>query len=111
MNSFESAVARILVPVSELLRRPLSLVDAQSPEVRNGFAVRLDMPRVAVVAGDNAPFNDTERRLIEELFGVVRVAQETEARYEELEQRMLGLQRENLDLVVRNRMRSEERRV
>jgi diguanylate cyclase (GGDEF)-like protein len=107
MNSFESAVARILAPVSELLHRPLSLVDAQSPEARNAFAVRLDVPRVAVVAGDGAPFGEHERRLILELFSVIRLAQETEARYEELEQRMLGLQRENLDLVVRNRMLSE----
>lgn len=107
MNSFESAVARILAPVSELLHRPLSLVDAQSPEARSAFAVRLDVPRVAVVSGDGAPFSDHERRLFEELFGVIHLAQETEARYEELEQRMLGLQRENLDLVVRNRMLSE----
>ena len=107
MNSFESAVARILAPVSELLHRPLSLVDAQSPEARTAFAVRLDVPRVAIVAGDGAPFSDDERRLFEELFGVIRQAQETEARYDELEQRMLGLQRENLDLVVKNRMLSE----
>ena len=107
MNSFESAVARILAPVSELLHRPLSLVDAQSPEARNAFAIRFDMPRVAIVAGDGAPFSEHERRLFEELFGVIRQAQETEARYDELEQRMLGLQRENLDLVVKNRMLSE----
>ena len=107
MNSFESAVARILAPVSELLHRPLSLVDAQSPEARNAFAIRLDVPRVAIVAADGAPFSEHERRLFEELFGVIRQAQETEARYDELEQRMLGLQRENLDLVVKNRMLSE----
>jgi diguanylate cyclase (GGDEF)-like protein len=107
MNRFESAVARILAPLSELLHRPFSLVDAQSPEARNAFAVRLDVPRITVVSGDGAPFTTSERRLFEELFGVIRQAQETEARYEELEQRMLGLQRENLDLVVRNRMLSE----
>jgi diguanylate cyclase (GGDEF)-like protein len=107
MNSFESAVARILAPVSELLKRPLSVVDAQSPEARNAFAVRLDVPRVAVVSADGAPFGEHERQLIAELFSVIRLAQETEARYDELEQRMLGLQRENLDLVVRNRMLSE----
>jgi diguanylate cyclase (GGDEF)-like protein len=107
MNSFESAVARILSPVSELLQKPLSLVDAQSPEARNAFAVRLDVPRVAVVSGDGTPFSEHERRLIAEIFAVIRVAEESEARYQELEQRMLSLQRENLDLVVRNRMLSE----
>jgi diguanylate cyclase (GGDEF)-like protein len=107
MNSFESAVARILVPVSELLHRPLSLVDAQSPEARNAFAVRLDVPRVSVIAADGSPFNEHERTLIQELFGIVRVAEESEARYQELEQRMLALQRENFDLVVKNRLLSE----
>jgi diguanylate cyclase (GGDEF)-like protein len=107
MNSFESAVARILAPVSELLHRPLSLVDAQSPEARNAFAVRLDVPRVAVIAEDGSPFNEHERTLIQELFGIVRVAEESELRYQELEQRMLTLQRENFDLVVKNRLLSE----
>lgn len=107
MNSFESAVARILVPVSELLQKPLSLVDAQSPEARHAFAVRLDVPRVAVVAADGSPFSEHERTLIQELFGIVRVAEESEARYQELEQRMLSLQRENFDLVVKNRLLSE----
>jgi diguanylate cyclase (GGDEF)-like protein len=107
MNSFESAVARILVPLSELLKKPLTLIDAESPEARNGFAVRLDVPRVAVLSAEGGPFNEDERKLILELFGVIRLAEESEARYQELEHRMLGLQRENLDLVVKNRMLSE----
>jgi diguanylate cyclase (GGDEF)-like protein len=107
MTTFESAAARILAPLSEVLQKPLSIVDAQSPEARNAFAVRLDVPRVAIVAGDDKPFDDTQRQLIQELFSVVRVAEESEARYMELEQRMLTLQRENFDLVVRNRALSE----
>ncbi|MDQ3279867.1 MAG: GGDEF domain-containing protein [Acidobacteriota bacterium] len=93
--------------MAELLHKPLSLVDGHSAEARNGFAVRVDVPRVAIVSGDGTPFNDAERRLIEEVLAVVRVAEESEARYQELEQRMLGLQRENLDLAVKNRMLSE----
>lgn len=107
MQSFESVAARILEPLSELLHKPLSLVDGQSPEACNAFAIRLSMPRVAIVATDGNPFTDGERRIIDDLFGVVRLAGESEARYEELEQRMLSLQRENLDLVVKNRMLSE----
>ncbi len=38
---------------------------------------------------------------------MLRLVEESEARYEELEQRMLSLQRENLDLVVKNRLLSE----
>ncbi|HEX6161710.1 MAG TPA: GGDEF domain-containing protein, partial [Thermoanaerobaculia bacterium] len=107
MTTFESAAARILAPLSGLLQKPLSIVDAQAPEARNAFAVRLDVPRIAVVAGDGKPFDESQRQLIRELFDVVRFAQESEARYVELEQRMLSLQRENLDLVVRNRALSE----
>ncbi|MFP5245424.1 MAG: diguanylate cyclase, partial [Thermoanaerobaculia bacterium] len=107
MNTFESAAARILAPVSELLRKPLSLVDAQSPDAGKSFAVRLEVPRIAIIAADGTPFTEHERKLVRELFSVVRVAEESEARYQELEQRMLLLQRENLDLVVRNRLLSE----
>jgi len=107
MSTFESAAGRILSSLSELLHKPLYLVDGQSPEAGNGFAVRMSMPRVAVVCADGRPFAEEERRLIHELFDVIRMAGESEARYEELEQRMLILHRENLDLVVRNRQLSE----
>jgi diguanylate cyclase (GGDEF)-like protein len=107
MTTFESAAARILAPLSGVLQKPLSLVDAQSPEARHAFAVRLDIPRIAIVAGDEKPFDAAQEQLIRELFGVLRVAEESEARYAELEHRMLGLQRENFDLVVRNRALSE----
>lgn len=107
MESFESAAGRILVPLSELLHKPLYLVDGQSPEAGNTFAVRVAVPRVAVISADGTPFAEEERRLITGLFEVVRIAAESEARYQELEQRMLSLQRENLDLVVKNRLLSE----
>jgi diguanylate cyclase (GGDEF)-like protein len=107
MQTFESVAGRILAPLSELLKRPLHLVDSQSAEGGQSFAVRLVAPRVAVVASDGVPFSETERRMIHELFDVLRFASESEARYQELEQRMLGLQRENLDLIVRNRTLSD----
>lgn len=107
MNSFDSAATRVLSSISSLLRKPLHLVDAQSPEASHAFAVRLDAPRMAVVAGDGQPFSEEERQVVHELFDVLRLVQESEARYTELEQRMLSLQRENLDLVVRNRTLSE----
>jgi diguanylate cyclase (GGDEF)-like protein len=107
MRTFESVAARILEPISELLHKPLALVDGQSQSAASSFAIRLNVPRVAIVSTDGNPFTDGERRLIDELFGVIRLAGESEARFEELEQRMLSLQRENLDLVVKNRVLSE----
>ena len=107
MSTFESAAARILEPLSELLHKPMYLVDGQSPEAGNAFAIRVAQPRVAIVSADGTPFTEEERKLVDALFEVLRVAAESEARYTELEQRMLSLQRENLDLVVRNRTLSE----
>jgi diguanylate cyclase (GGDEF)-like protein len=107
MQSFESAATRILAPLSEVLQRPLHLVDSQSAESGHAFAVRLPIPRVSIVAPDGRPFSEVERRLILEMFDVLRLAEESEARYEELEHRMLSLQRENLDLTVKNRLLSE----
>jgi diguanylate cyclase (GGDEF)-like protein len=107
MTTVDSAAARLLSPLSTLLRRPLYLADAQSPEATNAFAVRIAMPRIAVIAADGTPFSEEERRVIHELLDVVRIAEESEARYEELELRMMSMTRENLDLTVKNRMLSE----
>lgn len=104
MNTLDAAAARILSPLSELLQRPLQL--AQS-ETGNSFAIRTGIPRVSVVATDGRSFNDAERQLVLALFDVVRMAEESEARFQELENRMLSLQRENLDLTVKNRVLSE----
>ena len=107
MEPFESAAKRILAPLSELLQKPLTLADSRSAEASQGFAVRLALPRMSVVAGAGQPFAEPERRVIEQIFDVLRVVDESEARYAELEQRMLALQREALDLTVKNRMLSE----
>ena len=107
MNTFTSAAARIVGSMSELLRKPLEIADPQSADGGGAFAIRLAIPRIAIVSVDGTPFTADERRLVEELFSVLRVAEESEARFQELEQRMLSLQRENLDLVVKNRMLSE----
>jgi diguanylate cyclase (GGDEF)-like protein len=107
MSAFESAAARMLEPLSELLQKPLFLADSDSTEAVRGFAIRLTVPRKSIVARDGRPFTEAERRLIQEMFGVLRMVEESEARYEELEHRMLTLQRENLDLVVKNRLLSD----
>jgi diguanylate cyclase (GGDEF)-like protein len=107
MSIVETTASRILPPLASLLRKPLTLADARGSEARNAFAVRLPIPQLSVVASDGTPFTDDERRMIVELFDVLRVAEESEARFRELENRMLSLQRENLDLTVKNRTLSE----
>src|SRR6185369_4855414 len=107
MSILEHAAARILTPLSALLQKPLSLADSQSPEARQAFSVRSPIPRVSIVANDGKPFTEEQRVLLHEIFDVIRTAEENDARFRELEHRMMTLQRENLDLTVRNRVLSE----
>ena len=104
MQTLDTAAARVLAPLSTLLQRPLEIADGHTT---TSFAIRLASPRLSIVARDEKPFTDTERELVLELFDVFRMAEESEARYKELEQRMMSMQRENLDLIVRNRVLSE----
>ena len=107
MSTVEAATARIIAPLSAMLQKPLALVDGQSPEASQSFAIRFSVPRLCIVAADGSPFAENERRLLNEIFEVVRIAQENEDKYRELEERMISLQRENLDLTVRNRVLNE----
>ena len=107
MSIVQAAASRILAPLSLLMQKPLSMVDGQSAEAGGGFAIRFQSPRVSVVSADGTPFTDSERMFLHEVFDLIRVAEEGDARFQELEQRMLSLQRENLDLVVKNRVLCE----
>src|SRR5437762_2839412 len=107
MTIVESAAARMIPSLSALLQKPLCLVDGQSPEASGTFAIRFTAPRVCVVSADGRPFTEPERQLLGTLFDIIRLADETEMKFTELEQRMLSLQRENLDLVVKNRVLCE----
>src|SRR6202022_3943302 len=106
MTNPQAAVSRILTALSAVIEKPVSLVDAQSPEAGQ-FAIRLSVPRLAIVSTDDKPFSEPERKLVTDIFEVIRMADESDARFAELEQRMLSLQRENLDLVVKNRTLNE----
>ena len=107
MSIVDSAVARVIPPLSALLQKPLCLVDGQSPEASGAFAIRFSAPRMCVVSADGKPFSDPERQLLNSLFDIVRIGEETEMKMQELEQRMLSMQRENLELIVRNRVLNE----
>ena len=107
MSIVESAAARILPPLSALLQRPLTLASGDKAASSQTFAVRSASPRISVVAGDGKPFNGEERQLLNEIFELMRIAEESDARFRELEQRMMNVQRENLDLTVKNRTLSE----
>lgn len=107
MSIVELAAARVLAPLSATLQRPLKLVNGHAAEDAHTFAVRASASHMSVVAEDGRPFSADERSLLSEIFDVLRVAGENDARYRELEQRMMQVQRENLDLIIRNRALSE----
>jgi diguanylate cyclase (GGDEF)-like protein len=107
MTTVDSAAGRILTPLSELLQKPLSIITGQAPQTSHQFAVRVASPRMTIISNDGTPFTEPERELLHEVFGLIRQAEEGEARFRELEQRMLSLQRENLDLIVKNRTLTE----
>jgi diguanylate cyclase (GGDEF)-like protein len=107
MSMVESAAARVIPPLSALLQKPLCLVDGHSPEASGAFAIRFASPRLCVVSADGRPFTDQERQFLATIFDIIRIGEESEMRFQELELRMLSLQRENLDLIVRNRVLNE----
>lgn len=104
MSNAETAAARILSTLSDLLQKPLQLADGGED---GAHALRFLSPRLTVVAADGKPFTEIERRLIAEIFEALRMAHEEAARFSELEHRMILTQRENLDLIVKNRVLSE----
>ena len=107
MGLVETAVERILPPLAQLIHKPLRLVDGRANAGPLAFAIRGSSPLLSIVNATGEPLSAEERALLGEIFDIVSAAQEGEARYLELEQRMFALQRENVDLSVKNRALSE----
>ncbi len=106
-RDIDVAGARILAPLSSLLRKPLRVVDSQSAERTDAFTVHLPLPHLSVVSAGGAPFSEAERHLIYEIFDLIRHAEENTVRVQELQVRVNRLERENLDLIVKHRILSE----
>lgn len=107
MSIVDSAIARLLPPLSALLRRQLSVVVGHALERNDSPAVLVAAPGVGVRGDDGQPFSPTERQLLERVFEVVRIADERDARVHALEDRIITLQRDNLELIVKNQVLSE----
>ena len=106
MRRIAEVAGRILRPLSRLLDRRLQL-DEGAAAAGDMTVVSVAAPAVVVRAEDGRPFNDAERQLLDEIFALARVADENDSRLRALEDRFLILQRENLDLVMKNRILSE----
>jgi diguanylate cyclase (GGDEF)-like protein len=99
--------ARILAPLSSLLKKPLRVVDGQQADRSDAFTVHLPLDHLSVVSAGGAPFTETERHVIYEIFDLIRHAEENSVRVQELQGRVNRLERENLDLIVKHRILSE----
>jgi len=106
MRRIAEVAGRILRPLSRLLDRRLQL-DEGAAAAGDMTVVSVAAPAVVVRAEDGRPFNEAERQLLDEIFALARVADESDNRLRALEDRFLILQRENLDLVMKNRILSE----
>jgi diguanylate cyclase (GGDEF)-like protein len=106
LRRIAEVAGRILRPLSRLLDRRLQL-DEGAAAAGDMTVVSVAAPAVIVRAEDGRPFNESERQLLDEIFALARVADESDNRLRNLEDRFLILQRENLDLVMKNRILSE----
>lgn len=106
MRRIAEVAGRVLRPLSRILDRRLQLDEADAAP-GDPSVVGLRMPPLVVRSEDGRPFSDQERHLIDEILEVVRFSDATEARLHALEDRAGALQRENLDLVMKNRILSE----
>src|SRR4051794_7294755 len=107
MSIVDSAIARLLPPLSALLRRQLSVVVGHALEKNDSPAVMVAAPGLGVRSDDGQPFTPTERQLLERVFEIVRTADDRDGRVHALEDRIITLQRDNLELIVKNQVLSE----
>ena len=105
-RDIDAAGARILSPLSALLKKPIRVVVSQEAERSDAFTVHLPLAHLSIVSAGGA-FTEAERQIIYEIFDVIRHAEENSLRAAELQERVGRLERENLDLVVKNKILSE----
>ena len=106
MRMIAEAAGRVLRPLSSLLSTRLTL--------ENGIASDEDRSTVAITgsnlvvrASDARPFTDAEREFVREVFDLLRLTEQTDARLRMFEDRIGKLEGENLDLLMQNRTLSE----
>ncbi|HMC21445.1 MAG TPA: GGDEF domain-containing protein [Thermoanaerobaculia bacterium] len=73
----------------------------------NRSTVALNGSNLVVRTPDNRAFSENEREFLREVFGLIRLAEETDARLRAFEDRIGKLESENLDLLMHNRTLSE----
>jgi len=98
----EEAAARIVRSLSALLEKKLTITDSASADADRSFV----LTKTTSVQFDDV-LKARQRNLISEIAGLVRFADERDARVRELEERLSNLERTNVDLLLRNSALSE----
>lgn len=106
MRRIADVAGQVLRPLSTLLNTKLNLENG-TPMDESPSAVFVTGASLVVRAADRRPFSEPEREFLREVFDLVRLAEETDARLRTLEERVTTLQSENLELVMSNRVLTE----
>jgi len=93
-------------PLSAMLNTRLKLESGAAGD-ENRSTVPVAGSNLVVRAADSRPFTETEREFLREVFDLIRLAEESDARLRAFEDRIGKLESENLDLLMQNRALSE----
>ena len=106
MRRIAEAAGRVLRPLSSLLNTRLRVESGIAAD-ENQSTVAISGSNLVIRAADNRPFSDGERDFLREVFDLIRLSEETDARLRAFEDRIGRLESENLDLLMQNRTLSE----
>jgi diguanylate cyclase (GGDEF)-like protein len=104
MRKIDTAAERILSPLSVLLHKDFRLV-AGTSDVREEHSVRLPQGDLRLVSG--SALTREERDLVREIFDLIERVAHSDAKAADLMDRIQFLERDNIDLTVKNRVLSE----
>jgi diguanylate cyclase (GGDEF)-like protein len=107
MRNFDPQIFRTLESLSRLISRPLEVVEGA--EGSDAFVLsRLSHgQRLGIRAVDGLPFNDSERAFLAEMVEMFQRDSSAILDLQALDQRLRMLERENLDLAMKNRALAE----
>jgi len=106
MRMIAETAGRVLRPLSSLLNTRLKLENGSATD-EDRSTVAITGSNLVVRAADSRPFTDTEREFVREVFELIRMSEQTDARLRMFEDRIGKLEGENLDLLMQNRTLSE----
>ena len=104
MRKIDTAAERILSPLSVLLHKDFRLVSGTS-DVTEEHSVRLPQGDLRLVSG--SALTREERDLVREIFDLIERVAHSDAKAADLMDRIQFLERDNIDLTVKNRVLSE----